>query len=75
MAKQQNLEQIAQFVKDFLGIQRKIMFFLTEFALDYYFQLNYFKHLEEYSEFSIKILNFSGALGASPPILLILIVN
>ena len=38
-----------------------------EFASEYYFQLNYFKHLEKYSELSIKILNLSGARGPSSP--------
>ena len=60
------LKKLLNFLKNFLTILLKT-FFLTEFSLEYYFPLNYFKDLEEYSELSIKILNFSGANGASTP--------
>ena len=69
MGKQQNLgKKVLNFLKNFIKLLRKITCFFTEFALEHYDPLNCFNHLEKYSEFSIKVLNFSGARRALPPI-------
>ena len=58
MAKQQNIEKMAQFLKEFSKNSAKNCFFLLEVALDYHLKLNSFKLSLEYSYFSVEFLDF-----------------
>ena len=57
---------IANYFKKLLGILRKIIFSKAS-CIWVLFAVKGFKHLVEYTEFSIKILIFSGAPESYPP--------
>ena len=65
MAKQQNLEKVHNFYIICKEFCEKSLF-LMESELEYQFPLNYLKHAQEYSNFSVKIIKFLWRWEGTP---------